>query len=451
METIVAVSSPPGIGAIAVVRLSGDRSWEMVKKVFKTSSKIEIRKAIHGWIKDPTTNELIDEVVVIFYKAPRSYTGEDMVEIMCHGGPVVTRMLLNIFLKLGARMAEPGEFTKRAFLNGKMDLAKAEAVRDIIEAKTEMSAKLALKNLKGELSSFIDELRKKILDLLAEIEVVLDYPDELDFDEQGIKTKLRGILVEVEKQLDLSEHGIALKEGIRMVIVGKPNVGKSTLLNRLLKEDRAIVTEIPGTTRDIIIEDLNIKGVLFKVVDTAGIRKSQDVVEKIGIDKALKEIEKADLILFVLDASTPLDENDEMILSKIKSKRYLVVVNKVDVVEKLDVKKIKNMLGTDKHVCVISALKGEGLSKLEEAILKEVRDTMKKGISSLVLNERQREILIFVRDHLREALNTLEEGYTADTISLDLRKALEHLDRVIGRDFTEDLLDTIFSNFCVGK
>jgi len=374
-----------------------------------------------------------------------------MVEIMCHGGPVVTRMLLNIFLKLGARMAEPGEFTKRAFLNGKMDLARAEAVRDIIEAKTEMSAKLALKNLKGELSSFIDELRKKILDLLAEIEVVLDYPDELDFDEQGIKTKLRGILVEVEKQLDLSEHGIALKEGIRMVIVGKPNVGKSTLLNRLLKEDRAIVTEIPGTTRDIIIENLNIKGVLFKVVDTAGIRKSQDVVEKIGIDKALKEIEKADLILFVLDASTPLDENDEMILSKIKSKRYLVVVNKVDVVEKLDVKKIKNMLGSDKHVCIISALKGEGLSKLEEAILKEVRDTMKKGISSLVLNERQREILIFVRDHLREALNTLEEGYTADTISLDLRKALEHLDRVIGRDFTEDLLDTIFSNFCVGK
>ena len=451
METIVAVSSPPGVGAIAIVRLSGDKSWEMVKKVLKTSSKIEPRKAIHGWIKDPTTDELVDEVVVIFYKAPRSYTGEDMVEIMCHGGPVVTRMLLNIFLKLGARMAEPGEFTKRAFLNGKMDLAKAEAVRDIIEAKTEMSAKLALKNLKGELSSFIDGLRRKILDLLAEIEVVLDYPDELDFDEQGIKTKLRGILVEVEKQLDLSEHGIALKEGIRMVIVGKPNVGKSTLLNRLLKEDRAIVTEIPGTTRDIIVEDLNIKGVLFKVVDTAGIRKSQDIVEKIGIDRALKEIEKADLILFVLDASTPLDENDEMILSKIKSKRYLVVVNKVDVVEKLDVKKIKSMLGSDKHVCIISALKGEGLSKLEEAILKEVRDTMKKGISSLVLNERQREILIFVRDHLREALNTLEEGYTADTISLDLRKALGHLDRVVGRDFTEDLLDTIFSNFCVGK
>jgi len=451
LETIVAVSSPPGVGAIAIVRLSGDKSWEMVKKVLKTSSKIEPRKAIHGWIKDPTTNELVDEVVVIFYKAPRSYTGEDMAEIMCHGGPVVTRMLLNIFLKLSAKMAEPGEFTKRAFLNGKMDLAKAEAVRDIIEAKTEMSAKLALKNLKGELSSFIEGLRKKILDLLAEIEVVLDYPDELDFDEQGIKTKLRGILVEVEKQLDLSEHGIALKEGIRMVIVGKPNVGKSTLLNRLLKEDRAIVTEIPGTTRDIIIEDLNIKGVLFKVVDTAGIRKSQDVVEKIGIDRALKEIEKADLILFVLDASTPLDENDEMILSKIKSKRYLVVVNKVDVVEKLDVRKIKSMLGTDKHVCIISALKGEGLSKLEEAILKEVKDTMEKGISSLVLNERQREILIFVRDHLREALNTLEKGYTADTISLDLRKALGHLDRVVGRDFTEDLLDTIFSNFCVGK
>jgi len=451
LETIVAVSSPPGIGAIAVVRLSGDRSWEMVKKVFKTSSKIRIRRAIHGWIKDPTTNELVDEVVVIFYKAPRSYTGEDMVEVMCHGGPVVTRMLLNIFLKLGARIAEPGEFTKRAFLNGKMDLTKAEAVRDLIEARTEMSAKLALKNLKGELSSFIDELRKKILDLLAEIEVVLDYPDELDFDEQGIRAKLKGILVEIEKQLDLSEHGIALKEGIRMVIVGKPNVGKSTLLNRLLKEDRAIVTEIPGTTRDIITEDLNIKGVLFKVVDTAGIRKSQDVVEKIGIDRALKEIERADLILFVLDASTPLDENDEMILSKIKSKRYLVVVNKVDVVEKLDVKKIKNMLGTDKHVCVISALKGEGLSKLEEAILEEVKDTMEKGTSSLVLNERQREILIFVRDHLREALNTLKEGYTADTISLDLRKALGYLDRVVGRDFTEDLLDTIFSNFCVGK
>lgn len=451
METIVAISSPPGIGAIAVIRLSGDNSWGIVKKVFKTSSKIEVRKAVHGWIKDPKTNDLIDEVVAIFYKAPRSYTGEDMVEIMCHGGPVVTRMLLNVFLELGARMAEPGEFTKRAFLNGKMDLAKAEAVRDLIEARTETGVKLALKSLKGELSSFIDSLRNRILNLLAEIEVVLDYPDELDFDENGIKSKLEEILKDVEEQIDLSEHGIALKEGIRMVIVGKPNVGKSTLLNRLLKEDRAIVTEIPGTTRDVIIEDLNIKGVLFKVVDTAGIRRSQDIVEKIGIDKALEEIKKADLILFVLDASTPLDENDEMILSEIKDKKYLVVVNKVDVVERLDVEKIKRTLGTDKHVCVISALKGEGLSKLEDAILREVKDTMERGISSLILNERQRETLIVVRDHLKEALNTLEKGYTADTISLDLRNALRHLDRIVGRNFTDDLLDTIFSNFCVGK
>lgn len=451
LETIVAVSSPPGIGAIAVVRLSGDKSWEIVKKAFKPSSKIEIRKAIHGWIVDPTTNELIDEVVTIFYKTPKSYTGENMVEIMCHGGFVVTKMLISIFLKLGARMAEPGEFTKRAFLNGKMDLTKAEAVRDLIEAKTEMNAKLAVKNLKGELSFFIDELREKILKLLAEIEVVLDYPDELDFDEQDIKTKLEKILMDVEKQIDLSKHGIALKEGIRMVIVGKPNVGKSTLLNRFLKEDRVIVTEIPGTTRDIIVEDLNIKGVLFKVVDTAGIRKSHDIVERIGIDKALKEIDKADLILFVLDASTPLDENDEMILNKIKNKRYLVVINKVDVVDKLNIEKIKNMLGTDKHVYIISALKGEGISKLEEAILKEVEDTMEKGVSSVILNERQKEILMLVKNHLREALDSLTKGYTADIISLDLRKALENLDKITGKNLSEDLLDTIFSNFCVGK
>lgn len=450
MDTIVAVASPPGKGAISIIRMSGMGCWEIVLRHFKTRGKIEPRKALHGWIYDG--DELVDEVVVIFYKAPKSYTGEDMVEVMCHGGPFVVKKLIDLFLREGARLAEPGEFTKRAFLNGKMDLTSAEAVRDIIEAKSELSLKASLRNLRGELRTFVEKLREDLIRVLAELRVELDYPGEVEADVDRIREELEKLIKKLSEELSKAEYGLMVNQGLRMVIVGKPNVGKSTLLNRLLKEDRAIVTDIPGTTRDVISEEITIGGLLFKVVDTAGIRdETRDIIERMGIERTLREIERADLILFVLDASDLLDEEDEKVLEKIKDKRYLVVINKMDVVERLDEELLKTKLGTEKHIVKISALKGEGLEKLEEAILKESVDVLEKGSSSLITNVRQKEILESVNRHLAEALEALNKGVPTDLVSIDLEAALKLLDEVTGRSFREDLLDTIFSTFCVGK
>lgn len=450
MDTIVAVATPLGKGAIAILRLSGPDSWKIVQKHFRTRSKIVPRKAIHGWIHE--NGEDADEVVVIFYKSPKSYTGEDMVEVMCHGGPLVVKKLLDIFLRSGARMAEPGEFTKRAFLNGKMDLTSAEAVRDLIEAKSEATLKLSLRNLKGGLRNFVENLRRKLIEVLAEIRVELDYPDEIETNTSEVVTRLERIREKLAEELKKSDAGILLNRGLRMVIVGKPNVGKSTLLNRLLNEDRAIVTDIPGTTRDVISEEIVIRGILFRIVDTAGVRsETNDLVERLGIERTLQEIEKADIVLFVLDASSPLDEEDRKILERIKNKRYLVVINKVDVVEKINEEEIKNKLGTDRHMVKISALKGEGLEKLEEAIYRETQEIFERGSDSLVTNLRQKQLLENVKAHLEDAIRSLKEGMPVDMASIDLERALDLLDEVTGRSFREDLLDTIFSNFCVGK
>jgi tRNA modification GTPase len=450
VDTIVAVATPHGKGAIAILRLSGPDSWKVVQKHLRTRSEIVPRKAIHGWIHE--NGEDVDEVVVIFYKSPKSYTGEDMVEVMCHGGPLVVKKLLDLFLKSGARMAEPGEFTKRAFLNGKMDLTSAEAVRDLIEAKSETSLKLSLRNLKGGLKDFVESLRRELIEVLAEIRVELDYPDEIETDTGGVVTKLEQIKEELTEELRKADAGILLNRGLRMVIVGKPNVGKSTLLNRLLNEDRAIVTDIPGTTRDVISEEIVIRGILFRIVDTAGVRsETNDLVERLGIERTLQEIEKADIVLFVLDASSPLDEEDRKILERIKNKRYLVVINKVDVVEKINEEEIKNKLGTDRHMVKISALKGEGLEKLEEAIYRETQEIFERGSDSLITNLRQKQLLENVKGHLEDAIKSLKEGMPVDMASIDLERALSLLDEVTGRSFREDLLDTIFSNFCVGK
>ena len=450
MDTIVAVATPPGKGAIAILRLSGPDSWKIVQKHLRTRSEIVPRKAIHGWIHE--NGEDVDEVVVVFYKSPKSYTGEDMVEVMCHGGPLVVKKLLDLFLKSGARMAEPGEFTKRAFLNGKMDLTSAEAVRDLIEAKSETSLKLSLRNLKGGLRDFVDSLRRELIEVLAEIRVELDYPDEIETNTGEVVTRLERIKEKLTEELKKADAGILLNRGLRMVIVGKPNVGKSTLLNRLLNEDRAIVTDIPGTTRDVISEEIVIRGILFRIVDTAGVRsETNDLVERLGIERTLQEIEKADIVLFVLDASSPLDEEDRKILERIKNKRYLVVINKVDVVEKINEEEIKNKLGTDRHMVKISALKGEGLEKLEEAIYRETQEIFERGSDSLITNLRQKQLLENVKGYLEDAIKSLKEGMPVDMASIDLERALNLLDEVTGRSFREDLLDTIFSNFCVGK
>jgi len=375
-----------------------------------------------------------------------------MVEVICNGGPFVVKKLIDLFLREGARLAEPGEFTRRAFLNGKMDLTSAEAVRDIIEAKSELSLKASLRNLRGELRTFVENLREDLIRVLAELRVELDYPGEVEADVDRIREELEKLIKKLSGELSKAEYGLMVNQGLRMVIVGKPNVGKSTLLNRLLKEDRAIVTDIPGTTRDVISEEITIGGLLFKVVDTAGIRdETRDIIERMGIERTLREIERADLILFVLDASDLLDEEDEKVLEKVKDKRYLVVINKMDVVERLDEELLKTKLGTEKHIVKISALKGEGLEKLEEAILKESVDVLEKGSSSLITNVRQKEILESVNRHLSEALEALNKGVPTDLVSIDLEAALKLLDEVTGRSFREDLLDTIFSTFCVGK
>jgi tRNA modification GTPase len=450
VDTIVAVATPHGKGAIAILRLSGPDSWKVVQKHLRTRSKIIPRRAIHGWIHE--NGEDVDEVVVIFYKSPKSYTGEDMVEVMCHGGPLVVKKMLDLFLRSGTRMAEPGEFTKRAFLNGKMDLTSAEAVRDLIEAKSETSLKLSLRNLKGGLKDFVESLRRELIEVLAEIRVELDYPDEIETNTGEVVTRLERIKEKLTKELKKADAGILLNRGFRMVIVGKPNVGKSTLLNRLLNEDRAIVTDIPGTTRDVISEEIVIKGILFRIVDTAGVRsETNDLVERLGIERTLQEVEKADIVLFVLDASSPLDEEDRKILERIKNKRYLVVINKVDVVEKINEEEIKNKLGTDRHMVKISALKGEGLEKLEEAIYRETQEIFERGSDSLITNLRQKQLLENVKAHLEDAIRSLKEGMPVDMASIDLERALNLLDEVTGRSFREDLLDTIFSNFCVGK
>jgi tRNA modification GTPase len=450
VDTIVAVATPPGKGAIAILRLSGPDSWKIVQKHLRTRSEIVPRKAIHGWIHE--NGEDVDEVVVIFYKSPKSYTGEDMVEVMCHGGPLVVKKMLDLFLRSGTRMAEPGEFTKRAFLNGKMDLTSAEAVRDLIEAKSETSLKLSLRNLKGGLKDFVESLRRELIEVLAEIRVELDYPDEIETNTGEVVTRLERIKEKLTEELKKADAGILLNRGFRMVIVGKPNVGKSTLLNRLLNEDRAIVTDIPGTTRDVISEEIVIKGILFRIVDTAGVRsETNDLVERLGIERTLQEVEKADIVLFVLDASSPLDEEDRKILERIKNKRYLVVINKVDVVEKINEEEIKNKLGTDRHMVKISALKGEGLEKLEEAIYRETQEIFERGSDSLITNLRQKQLLENVKAHLEDAIRSLKEGMPVDMASIDLERALNLLDEVTGRSFREDLLDTIFSNFCVGK
>jgi len=454
-DTIAALSTPYATGAIAVIRISGPNTLEILKKVFRFSSSIEKPKpryAHYGKILDYPDNEVLDTGICIYYKAPGSYTGENMAEISCHGGMLVSRKVLESVLKAGARLAEPGEFTKRAFLNGKMDLIQAEAVNDLINSKTELIMKMSNSQLIGEGSQKIKEIRENLLRISAEIEVHIDYPEE-DLPQENlnnIKEGLKKISSQMKKILSSADNGIVLKEGIKTVIVGKPNVGKSTLLNRLLKEDRAIVTEVPGTTRDVIIENLNIKGILLKVVDTAGIRESSDIVERIGVERTLKEIEKADLVLLVFDSSEPLDEDDIRVVELVKTKNYLVILNKRDLDSRISIESIGKLLRKNDYVIEISALKGEGLEKLENAIYSKIKKMINIEAKPVITNLRQKTALQKSLESLRKAIEDFE-NYPIDIISLNIRKAIEHLDELLGLKYSDDLLDNIFRDFCVGK
>ncbi len=439
-DTIAAISTPYGTGAIAVVRMSGSQSLYIVSKSLTKDIKTERKVQYRNFFDN--NGDLIDEVLITYFKGPKSYTGEDMIEIYCHGGVLVTNKILDTLLSNGARLATRGEFTKRAFLNGKLDLLKAEAILNVIEARSESGLKLALDNLKGKLSDELEVIRKKLIDVLAKIEVSIDYSDDVIISDDEILSDLKDIERFLSSKVKYADRGLHVSTGITMAIVGKPNVGKSTLLNKLLVEDRAIVTDIPGTTRDVIRGEIKIQGIYFVISDTAGIRKTDDKIEKIGIEKSLKEAEKADVVLFVLDATTGFTKEDEYIFEVIKSGNFIPVWNKVDIGANFA------ELGSDVH---ISAETGIGMKDLEDMIVRMVKPLIDDGELSHVISERQLEYLKRMHHYVKNSIGVLEQNYPVDIVSLDIRKALGELDELSGKNFTEDLLDNIFSNFCVGK
>ncbi len=444
-EPIVAVSTPPGRGAIGIVRLSGQGVLDIVKGFFKVKGDIKPRYAHYGELVDER-GEIIDEGILIFYKGPASYTGEDMVELNLHGNPLILKKALELAVRGGARLAEPGEFTKRAFLNGKMDLTQAEAVEEIISAKGYTALRSAVNQLRGELSRIIRPLRNKLVDLLSLIEADIDFGEEdipsIEHDE------LMSLLIEVEdgirSLLDTYERGRFFKEGIKLAIVGKPNVGKSSLFNTLTGKDRSIVTGIPGTTRDYIEEDVYIKGIPLILVDTAGIRDTKDPVEREGVERSLSKVEEADIVLFVFDISRGIDEYDMEIYERIKGKNVIIVGNKVD----LGIKRpLENFDG--KSIIMVSAITREGIPELEKAI-----------IGTVGVVETEYKVFISVRhsvllEEAVEAIDTfrkaIESGLGMEIAVVHLKEAVNKLGEIVGDITTEDILSNIFSKFCIGK
>jgi tRNA modification GTPase len=455
-DTIAAISTAIGEGGIGIVRLSGDKSLEIASKVFKSAKGKDIKEMrsysmAYGYIVDPETNEIIDEVILSYMKAPNTYTREDIVEINCHGGVLAVRKVLSVVLKSGARLAEPGEFTKRAFLNGRIDLSQAEAVIDLIRAKTDDSLNLAVNQLKGKLSEKINSLMDKLLGCLAHIEATVDFPED-DVDELVVNklvSDLQFIVSEIDYLIKNAESGKIFREGLRTTIVGKPNVGKSSLLNALLEEKRAIVTDIPGTTRDVIEEYINIDGVPIVLVDTAGIRKTDDIVENIGVEKSKEYLQNADLILFMLDASRPLEKEDEEIIDLIKGKNVIAILNKMDLPTAIDVDYIK---GRFKHVVNASVKKEHGIDEIKKAIVDlvfEGRVSSKNEI--LVTNVRHKDALVKAKESIIKGIETIKSGLPLDLASVELKDSYLKLGEITGNTVAEDIIDRIFCDFCIGK
>ncbi|MFV9568743.1 tRNA uridine-5-carboxymethylaminomethyl(34) synthesis GTPase MnmE [Thermoanaerobacter mathranii] len=457
-DTIAAISTFPGEAGIGIVRISGGDALEIISKIFKPYKAKDIKKVkshtLHyGHIVDPETQEIYDEVLVSIMKKPNTYTREDIVEINCHGGIVITSKILELVLKQGARLAEPGEFTKRAFLNGRIDLSQAEAVIDIITAKTMLANKYAQKQLAGYVGSRIKEMKDKIMGLLVHLLALIDFPEE-DVEELERKEMLetaKEIVEDIDKLIVSSESGRIIREGLKTAIIGKPNVGKSSLLNALLKENRAIVTDIPGTTRDIIEEYINVKGIPIKLIDTAGIRDTDELVEKIGVERSKEVLAEADLILFVLDAARELSEEDYQIFDILTEKNIIFVLNKIDLPKKIDESKLKSLI-KDGIIIEVSTVEGIGLEKLENAIYDLVfRGDINLREEEIVINSRHKEALINAKKYMESCVKAIEMGYSEDLITIDLNAALDQLGKITGETATEDLINEIFERFCVGK
>ena len=454
-DTIAAIATALGNSGINVIRISGDEALDIALDIFvnKNNEKVKNfknRYLTYGMIVD-RNGKVIDEVLVSFMKKPNTFTREDVVEINCHGGILSAKKILDLIMTYNCRMAEKGEFTKRAFLNGRIDLTQAEAIIDIINSKTQSSHEISVGHLEGRLSKQINELIENIINLLANIEVNIDFPE---YDEDvvtinKVKEESISMLNKIETLINTADTGKIYKEGIKTLIIGKPNVGKSSLMNFLLNENRAIVTDIPGTTRDTIEEQVNINGIPLNIIDTAGIRKTEDEVEKIGVEKALNKINEADLIMMVLDASKDLEEEDIEILKLIENKKVIYLKNKTDLEEKLNLNNYKNV---EEKLISISVLKNEGLEKITNTIQNMFFEGKIDIESDIIINNaRQKNLLINAAKNLKEVLKSIDNGMSIDFIEIDLKSCMENLGLIVGKAVSDDLVDKIFSDFCIGK
>lgn len=454
-DTVAAIATALGEGGIAIIRVSGDKSLHIVDKVFKAVNGKDMLSMKpytmrYGYILDED-GETIDEVIVSFMKGPRSFTAEDTVEINCHGGVISTNKVLQTVIKAGARLADPGEFTKRAFLNGRIDLSQAEAVMDIISAKTELSMKSAMMQSEGRLSTEIEKLRAEALNVLALIEYAVDFTEDDEEPDETIPVRVKegieNLIGEVDSLIESADEGKLIREGLNVVIVGKPNVGKSSLMNILLNEKRAIVTEIAGTTRDVIEEYINLDGIPVRIIDTAGIRETEDVVEKIGVERSKEKINQADLVIFMLDTSRELDEEDREIINYIKDKKYLVLLNKVDLERKIDLEELKDL----KNKIEISAKEALGIDRLKEEIKNLFFSGKIDSESLIVTNTRHKQALYRATENLNEGLNGMNRNEFLDLISIYVTSALRALGEITGAEVEEDVVNKIFAEFCCGK
>ena len=455
-DTIAAIATAPGEGGIGIIRISGEKSLQVAQSIFKSKSGKMIkdynaRTLIYGTVVD--NEKVIDEVLVAYMKGPNSYTAEDVIEINCHGGFISVKKILELILSKGVRLAEAGEFTKRAFLNGRIDLSQAEAIIDVIKSKTDMAHEVAQSQLEGSLAKKIKDLRMNVTEVLAHLEVSIDFAEE-DVEEityQTLEEKALELRNEIKKLYDTAESGKILRDGLKTVIVGKPNVGKSSLLNSILGENRAIVTDIAGTTRDVIEEFVNIKGIPLKIVDTAGIRETEDVVEKIGVEKSRESFSTADLVIMVLDASRKLSEEDMEILESLKNKKTIVLLNKMDLEPQIELENIEEFVNSE-DIIKISALKHQGIEELQDKIEAMVYHGSVKNSSNLMItNSRHKDALFKAYESINDAISAIEQRMPYDFIEVDFKNIWDYLGYINGDTVREDLLDTIFANFCIGK
>ena len=454
-DTIAAIATPPGEGGIAIIRISGADAENIATKIFARAQgkngKLTSHRLYHGEIHDPKSNCMVDDVLLTVMRKPRSYTGEDVVEIHCHGGAFLSRKILGLALSQGARQAEPGEFTKRAFLNGKMDLSQAEAVLDLIRARTDKASELALTQARGELSKWVHGLREELLDIMVQVEAAIDFPEEEIelLKRSDVIRKISGLRSEIVDIIRTYEWGRLFREGAKVCICGRPNVGKSSLLNALLGQERVIVTPVPGTTRDVIEEAINLDGLPVVLWDTAGLRETDDQIEQMGVNLSRQYLEKADALIVVLDGSTRLTQDDEVLLRNVEARKVLIAVNKDDLPQTLSPEDLSRF-SDSRTIVRVSAKSGEGINVLQKKLRDLVIDCEREP--AMVLTKlRHRNALLRGEAALRHAETTLGEGYGAEFVAVDLNETRDALGEIIGTVSNEDILERIFNNFCIGK